>query len=88
MTRIAFLPKEDNWWGPPGATGPCGPDSEIFFDLKPGGPADEHPGNAPARFCEIWNNVFMQYQRQNDGSYIPLMQRNVDTCLLYTSRCV
>ena len=81
MTRIAFLPKEDNWWGPPGATGPCGPDSEIFFDLKPGGPADEHPGNAPARFCEIWNNVFMQYQRQNDGSYIPLMQRNVDTGL-------
>ena len=81
ITRIAFLPKEDNWWGPPAATGPCGPDSEIFFDLNPGGPADQHPGNAPARFCEIWNNVFMQYERQNDGSYMPLSQRNVDTGL-------
>lgn len=81
MRRIAFLPKEDNWWGPPGATGPCGPDSEIFFDLNPAGSADEHPGNAPARFCEIWNNVFMQYDRHADGSYTPLAQRTIDTGL-------
>jgi alanyl-tRNA synthetase len=77
--RIHFLPKKDNWWGPAGATGPCGPDSEIFFDTgKPG-----HPGCAPGCSCgkwfEIWNNVFMEYEKTSDGRFIKLKQRNVDT---------
>jgi len=77
--RIFFLPKSDNWWGPAGATGPCGPDSEIFFDT--GRP--DHPGCRPGCNCgkwfEIWNNVFMEYDKQTDGSYIRLRQSNVDT---------
>jgi alanyl-tRNA synthetase len=77
--RIFFLPKADNWWGPAGATGPCGPDSEIFFDT--GRP--DHPGCRPGCACgkwfEIWNNVFMEYNRLADGSYQKLCRRNVDT---------
>ncbi len=77
--RIHFLPKKDNWWGPAGATGPCGPDSEIFYDTgKP-----DHPGCGPGCPCgkwfEIWNNVFMQYNKTVDGRYIKLAQQNVDT---------
>lgn len=77
--RIKFLPKKDNWWGPAGATGPCGPDSEIFFDTgKP-----DHPGCGPGCSCgkwfEIWNNVFMQYNKTADGRYVKLAQQNVDT---------
>lgn len=77
--RIFFLPKSENWWGPAGATGPCGPDSEIFFDT--GRP--DHPGCRPGCKCgkwlEIWNNVFMEYDKQADGSYKKLRQSNVDT---------
>ena len=77
--RIFFLPKADNWWGPAGATGPCGPDSEIFFDT--GRP--DHPGCRPGCPCgkwfEIWNNVFMEYNKTADGQYLRLKQRNVDT---------
>lgn len=77
--RIHFLPKKDNWWGPAGATGPCGPDSEIFFDTgKP-----DHPGCAPGCHCgkwfEIWNNVFMEYNKTAEGTYVKLAQQNVDT---------
>ncbi|GAB4117570.1 MAG: alanine--tRNA ligase [Roseiflexaceae bacterium] len=81
IERIAFLPKEDNWWGPAGPTGPCGPDTEIFYDVEPHGPADQNPGSHPGRFREIWNNVFMAYDRQPDGRYTPLAQKNVDTGL-------
>ena len=77
--RIFYLPKSDNWWGPVGATGPCGPDSEIFFDTG----LPDHPGCRPGCPCgkwlEIWNNVFMEYRREIDGSYTRLAQRNVDT---------
>ncbi len=77
--RIFFLPKADNWWGPAGATGPCGPDSEIFYDT--GRP--EHPGCQPGCACgkwfEIWNNVFMEYNQLADGSYQKLSRHNVDT---------
>jgi len=77
--RIFFLPKADNWWGPAGHTGPCGPDSEIFYNS---GLAD-HPGCRPGcpcgRWLEIWNNVFMAYNKEADGSYTYLSQRNVDT---------
>jgi alanyl-tRNA synthetase len=77
--RIYFLPKQDNWWGPAGATGPCGPDSEVFYDTgKP-----DHTGCAPGCSCgkwfEIWNNVFMEYNKTLDGHYVKLSQRNVDT---------
>jgi len=77
--RIFFLPKEDNWWGPAGATGPCGPDSEMFIDT--GRP--DHPGCRPGCPCgkwlEIWNNVFMEYNKTVAGRYERLAQRNVDT---------
>ncbi|MBI4789762.1 MAG: alanine--tRNA ligase [Chloroflexi bacterium] len=77
--RIHFLPKRDNWWGPAGATGPCRPDSEIFFDT--GRP--DHPGCAPGCGCGKWfeirNHVFMEYDKTAEGRYRKLKQRNVDT---------
>lgn len=76
--RIHFLPKEDNWWGPAGATGPCGPDSEVFFDSRPDGPAGETPGTNPSRFWEVCNNVFLQYDKQPDGRFLPLQLRSID----------
>jgi alanyl-tRNA synthetase len=79
--HITFLPKADNWWGPAGAIGPCGPDTEMFYDMHPGRSAAETPATHSNRFWEVWNNVFMQYDKQADGSYAPLTQRNVDTGL-------
>jgi len=78
--KIIFLPKEDNWWGPAGETGPCGPDTEIFYDVsgKPCGKTCK-PGDGCGRFFEIWNNVFMQYNKKKDGSFELLKQKNVDT---------
>ena len=81
--RLFAYPKNKNWWGPAGQTGPCGPDTEIFYDTgKEHDPAFGpvcHPNCDCGRFVEIWNNVFMQYGKQEDGSFIPLVQRNVDT---------
>ncbi|HAH63362.1 MAG TPA: alanine--tRNA ligase, partial [Treponema sp.] len=58
--RIFYLPREDNWWGPAGATGPCGPDTEIFYDTgKPKCGPDCRPGCHCGKYVEIWNNVFM-----------------------------
>ena len=78
--HIFFLPKENNWWGPAGVTGPCGPDSEMFIitDKPPCGP-DCSPACDCGRYLEIWNDVFMQYNKQKDGTFIPLKQKNVDT---------
>lgn len=76
--RILFLPKSDNWWGPAGSTGPCGPDSEIFYDQQPDGPAGETPASNPPRFWEVGNNVFLQYHKGADGSFTPLAGRSVD----------
>ena len=78
--RIFFLPKEDNWWGPAGETGPCGPDTEIFVDTgkEPCG-KDCKPGCSCGKYFEIWNNVFMQYHKNKDGSFSPLSRRCVDT---------
>lgn len=76
--QIFFFGKKENWWGPPGATGPCGPDTEIFFDTKQG-PADARPNDASGRFVEIWNNVFMEYEKTTEGTFRPLKQKNVDT---------
>jgi alanyl-tRNA synthetase len=75
---------EDNWWGPPGASGPCGPDSEIYFDRGPEhgcGRADCRPGCDCERFLEIWNLVFMQYYQDAEGNRAPLAKQNIDTGL-------
>ncbi len=77
--RIFYLPKSDNWWGPPGKTGPCGPDTEIFYDTGEGPLENDGPGTESRRFVEIWNNVFMQYEKTADGTFRPLTQKNVDT---------
>ena len=78
--HIFFLPKKNNWWGPAGMTGPCGPDTEMFIitDKPPCGP-DCSPACDCGRYLEIWNDVFMQYDKQADGSFLPLKQKNVDT---------
>ena len=79
-SRILFLPMKDNWWGPAGKTGPCGPDTEIFVDVGlPACGADCRPGCSCGKYFEIWNDVFMQYDKQADGSFKALGQRNVDT---------
>jgi alanyl-tRNA synthetase len=79
--RIHFLPKKDNWWGPVGVSGPCGPDTEMFYDIMPLGPPDQTPKTNPGRFWEVWNIVFMGYDRVQDGSFVPTRQKNVDTGL-------
>ncbi|MBI2632609.1 alanine--tRNA ligase [Candidatus Pacearchaeota archaeon] len=76
--RIAFLPKVNNWWGPAGETGPCGPDTEIFYwSAKTKTPKSFN--SEDERWVEIWNDVFMQYEKTKDGKYSPLQQKNVDT---------
>ena len=78
--RIFYLPKKDNWWGPVGNTGPCGPDTEIFYDTgkDPCG-IECKPGCSCGKYNEIWNNVFMEYNKTPDGNYELLEQKNVDT---------
>lgn len=78
--HIFFLPKENNWWGPAGITGPCGPDTEMFIitDKEPCGP-NCTPACSCGRYLEIWNDVFMQYNKKADGTFEPLEQKNVDT---------
>ena len=78
--KIFYLPREDNWWGPVGNTGPCGPDTEIFYDTgkEPCG-SECQPGCGCGKYNEIWNNVFMEYNRTPDGEYELLEQKNVDT---------
>ncbi len=78
--RITRLGKEDNFWEH--GTGPCGPCSEIYYDrgIEHGcGKPDCRPGCECDRFVEIWNLVFSQFDRQEDGSYLPLAQKNIDT---------
>ncbi len=78
----AIVRLEDNWWGPPGASGPCGPDSEIYYDrgVEHGcGLPDCKPGCDCERFLEIWNLVFMQYYQDLEGKRTPLPRRNIDT---------
>lgn len=78
--RIAYLPKEDNWWIA-GSTGPCGPDTEIFYWIDEGTPVPENfqETKNDKRWVEIWNNVFMQFEKQENGTLIPLKNPNVDT---------
>ena len=78
--RIFRLPREDNWWGPAGTTGPCGPDTEMFIDTgkEKCGP-DCRPGCHCGKYIEIWNDVFMQYNKNEKGEFVPLGRHNVDT---------
>ncbi len=78
--RIYFLPRKDNWWGPAGKTGPCGPDTEMFIDTGKEPCGDTcRPGCSCGKYFEIWNDVFMEYEKTEDGSYIPLERKCVDT---------
>jgi len=78
--RIYFLGKEDNWWGLAGGTGPCGPDSEMFYDTgKQKCGSDCRPGCSCGKYIEIWNDVFMMYNKTAEGNFVPLKQRNIDT---------
>jgi len=80
--RIYYLPKKDNWWGPAGKTGPCGPDSELFYDTgRPKHGPDCQPGCSCGKYIEIGNNVFMQYNKTAEGTFEPLKQRNIDVGL-------
>ena len=75
--RIVFLPKSENWWGPAGETGPCGPNSEMFFYK-----GDKDPKKFDVddkNWVEIWNDVFMEYNKNKKGKYEKLKQQNVDT---------
>lgn len=78
--RIAFLGEEDNWWPNMELTGPCGPDTEIFYwRSNEAIPEKFDPENE--NWVEIWNNVFMQYNHETDGTFNPLKNKNVDTGL-------
>jgi alanyl-tRNA synthetase len=88
--KIFGLPKSENWWGPPGESGPCGPCSEIYYDygerFAKGDPAEDPkygPGGdeGDPRFLEIWNLVFNQYEQRKDGSLTPLAKTGIDTGL-------
>ncbi|MDX9827740.1 MAG: alanine--tRNA ligase [Spirochaetia bacterium] len=77
--RIAYLPASDNWWAT-GATGPCGPDTEIFYWTGSGlPPAGSNKGSDPKNWMEIWNNVFMEFNRVDEKTLVRLPAQNVDT---------
>jgi len=79
-SHIYFLDKKHNWWGPAGQTGPCGPDTEMFIDTGiPACSEDCSPACSCGKYLEIWNDVFMQYNKTADGKFEPLSQKNVDT---------
>ncbi len=78
--RIDFLPKEDNWWGPAGKTGPCGPDTEVFYWKLNNTPVPEKFDAKDKNWVEIWNaGVFMEYIKDENGNYNLAQQKNVDT---------
>lgn len=78
--NIFYLPKKHNWWGPAGVTGPCGSDTEMFVDTgKPKCGKDCSPACDCGKYLEIWNDVFMEFNKTADGRYEQLAQRNVDT---------
>src|ERR671911_605367 len=88
--KIFGLPKSENWWGPPGDSGPCGPCSEIYYDFGEEfahGDSAEDPQYGPGgdqgdpRFLEIWNLVFNQYEQRTDGTLTPLAKTGIDTGL-------
>ncbi len=79
--RIYYFGKDDNWWIA-GEEGPCGPDTEMFYDTgKPKCSEGCNPSCGCGKYVEIWNNVFMEYFKDKDGKYTKLQQHNVDTGL-------
>jgi alanine--tRNA ligase len=80
--RIVRLGEEDNWWAA-GPVGSCGPCSEIYYDTQNMGKNNEEinckPGDEGDRFLEIWNLVFTEWNRLEDGSLVPLPEKNIDT---------
>ncbi len=87
--KIAYLPASDNWWAA-GPTGPCGPDTEIFYWVGEGlPPVGSNKGTDSANWMEIWNNVFMQYNRVDEKTLLPLEKKNVDTGMgLERTNCI
>ena len=89
--KIGYLGKGDNRWGPAGATGPCGPDTEIFYRV---GEESEYPpewSNAATdedNWLEIWNNVFMAYYKDDQGNFSLLEKQNVDTGMGFERICM
>ncbi|MDR0322015.1 MAG: alanine--tRNA ligase [Treponema sp.] len=78
--KIAYLPRKDNWWGPAGTTGPCGPDTEMFYYTGETPCSNDcKPGCSCGKWLEIWNDVFMQYNKNAEGEYEPLKRKCVDT---------
>ena len=78
--RIYYKGREDNWWGPAGETGPCGPDSEMFYDTgRPKCGPDCGPGCSCGKYFEIWNDVFMGYRKEADGTYHEMERKCIDT---------
>ena len=87
--RIAYLPASDNWWAA-GPAGPCGPDTEIFYWVGEGVPPENSNKSTDSEhWMEIWNNVFMQYNRIDEKTLQPLPKRNVDTGMgLERTNCI
>ena len=87
--KIAYLPASDNWWAA-GPTGPCGPDTEIFYWVGEGlPPVGSNKGTDSDNWMEIWNNVFMQYNRIDEKTLVPLEKKNVDTGMgLERTNCI
>ncbi|MCM8802863.1 MAG: alanine--tRNA ligase, partial [Candidatus Omnitrophica bacterium] len=81
-SKLVGLGEKDNFWGPAGEVGPCGPCTEIYYDFgeeRGCGKPECKPGCNCDRFLEFWNLVFPQYDKQKDGSFLPLKRRGVDT---------
>ncbi len=87
--KIAYLPASDNWWAA-GPTGPCGPDTEIFYWVGEGlPPKGSNKSTDSENWMEIWNNVFMQYNRTDEKTLVPLPKQNVDTGMgLERTNCI
>lgn len=87
--KIAYLPASDNWWAA-GPTGPCGPDTEIFYWVGEGlPPVGSNKSTDSSNWMEIWNNVFMQYNRTDEKTLVPLPKQNVDTGMgLERTNCI
>ena len=77
--NIYFMPRENNWWGPAGLTGPCGTDTEMFVIRKPKCSPQCNPDCSCGAFLEIWNDVFMRFNKTAEGKFEELRQKNVDT---------
>lgn len=77
--RIAKLPKKNNWWGPAGVTGPCGPDTEMFYWTGDPNEVPDSFNDDNDLWVEIWNDVFMQFNKTKEGKFESLAKQNVDT---------